>query len=76
MEEMLRREPLEARPLALINATLQSPGLLVIKAPTSPDATQKSPEEHKDGNHVLCNLLNWLPSPKQGARRCSLGSLV
>ena len=62
-----------ARPLALINAALQSPGLPVIKAPTSPDAAQGS---RGTGNHLSCNLLNWLLFPEQGAHRCSLGSLV
>lgn len=76
MEEMLRGEPLVARPLVLINATLQSPGLLVIKAPVSPDAPRRAQRSRGTGSHVSYNLLNWLLFPKQGAHRCSLGSLV
>lgn len=64
---MLPREPLVARLLVLVNATLHSPGLLVvIKALISPDATQKNPEEQRDREPRLVQLTELASFSKAG----------
>ena len=64
---MLPGEPLVARLLVLINATLHSPGLLVvIKASISPDATQKNPEEQRDREPHLVQLTELASFSKAG----------
>ena len=64
---MLPREPLVARLLVLVNATLHSPGLLiVIKASISPDVTQKNPEEQRDREPHLVQLTELASFSKAG----------
>lgn len=64
---MLPREPLVARLLVLVNATLHSPGpLVIIKALISPDATQKNPEEQRDREPRLVQLTELASFSKAG----------